>query len=102
MRNGRKIILLGEVLANESIGVFIQAQLPGIEEMGEVDLAIQCLGNIMVPCKLAAIIGGQGVNPGASGLSKRMMAWLTASAVFRTTLAIYINRDLRSTNVTSA
>jgi len=60
--HGRKFSSLGEVLANQSIGVFVHPTLPRRIRMGKVDLRLKIIGNPFVVGELPAVVIGQRVN----------------------------------------
>src|SRR5919106_6827771 len=55
-------MLLWEILAEQTIGVFIGAALPRRIGMGEVELELKCLSNLLMIGELLAVIGSQGVH----------------------------------------
>lgn len=59
-----KIGLFGEILAYESVCVFIQLFLPRMVGAAKISLRFQCLGYFGVLVKFFAIIHGDGVHSG--------------------------------------
>jgi len=51
---------LGDVLADEAIGVFVGSAFPGMVWGGEVELQLQCLLDERIAVKLRSIVGGDG------------------------------------------
>jgi len=57
-----EIMLLWEILSEQTIGVFIGAALPSCIGMCEVELELERLRNLLMTGKLLAMIGSQRVN----------------------------------------
>ena len=60
-----EIKLARQVLANETVGVFVAATLPGGVRIGEVEVGLQCAGNELMFGKLLAVVAGQRVHMAA-------------------------------------
>ena len=59
-----EIGLFGEVLSDESVGVFIQPFLPRMVRAAKIGFRRQCLGYFGVLVEFFAVIHGDGVHPG--------------------------------------
>ena len=59
-----EIGLFGEVLSDESVGVFIQPFLPRMIRTAKIGFRLQCLGYFGVLVELFAVIHGDGVYSG--------------------------------------
>ena len=55
---------LREVLANQVVGIFVQASLPRIVGVRKDPLGIQCLTDLFVPSKFLPVVVGERVDPG--------------------------------------
>ena len=58
-----EIGLFGEILSDESVGVFIQPFLPRMIRAAKISLRRQCLGYFGVLVELFAVIHGDGMHP---------------------------------------
>ena len=56
----RQVAALGEVLAEQAVGVLIRASLPGAARIGEEDAISKELGYLLVAGHLSALVPGQG------------------------------------------
>ena len=52
---------LGEVLTDQAIGILIESSLPGMIGVGEIDLRLQRLSDVLMSGKLLAVVGGDGM-----------------------------------------
>ena len=59
-----EIGLFGEILSDESVGVFIQPFLPRMVGAAKISLRFQCFGYFGVLVELFAIVHGDGVHSG--------------------------------------
>ena len=59
-----EIGLFGEVLSDESVGVFIQSFFPRMIRTAKIGFRLQCLGDFGVLVKFFAIVHGDGVHSG--------------------------------------
>ena len=59
-----EIGLLGEILSDESVGVFIQTFLPRMVRAAKIGFRLQCFGYFGVLVELFAVIHGNGVHSG--------------------------------------
>ena len=59
-----EIGLLGEILSDESVGVFIQTFLPRMVRAAKIGFRLQCFGYFGVLVELFAVIHGNGVYSG--------------------------------------
>ncbi len=57
-----EVRLLGKVLTDQTVGVFIQAALPTGIRVSEIDIGIKLGGNPLVMTKLTAVVYGDGVD----------------------------------------
>ena len=80
--NGRQVPMFREVLANETIGVLVQATFPGGIRMREVDLGLKVMRHAFMVAELASIVIGDRMHPVLCGVSASVTALRTASAVF--------------------
>ena len=55
--NGFEIPALGEVLANETIGIFVRTALPRCVWMSKVKLSVEFVGDPFVVRKFFAVVG---------------------------------------------
>lgn len=58
-----EIGLFGEVLSDESVGVFIQPFLPRMIRTAKIGFRLQCLGYFGVLVEFFAVVHGDGVHP---------------------------------------
>ena len=58
-----EIGLFGEVLSDESVGVFIQPFFPRMIRTAKISLRSQCLGYFGVLVEFFAVVHGDGVHP---------------------------------------
>ena len=65
--DGGEIPVFWEVLADEAVGVFVAAALPGSERSGKEEVGVQCGADVFVIGELGTVVGGQGMYPGAVG-----------------------------------
>lgn len=63
MADVEEIGLFGEILADESVGIFIQPFLPRMVGAAKIGFRLQCLGYSDVLVEFFAVIHGQGVYP---------------------------------------
>lgn len=49
-------LTLGQILANQAIGIFIGSSLPGVVRRGEVEFGLRLGLDLLVSVKLSAII----------------------------------------------
>lgn len=63
LTNVAEIRLFGEVLADESVGVFIQRLFPRTVRTAEIGFSRQCFGYSGVAVEFLAVIHGDGVHP---------------------------------------
>ena len=59
-----EIGLFGEVLSDESVGVFIQPFLPRMVRVAKIVFRLQCFGYFGVLVKFFAVVHGDGVHSG--------------------------------------
>jgi hypothetical protein len=52
----------GQILADESVGVFVGAALPGVVRSGEVDRGAELMLNVLVAVELDAVVGSDGAD----------------------------------------
>ena len=62
------VFSLGDVLPDPTVGVFIEAPLPGVIGVSEEPLHSQLVGDLFKVCKLSALVIGQGKNSIVIGL----------------------------------
>lgn len=60
--DGREITALRKILANEAVGVFVEATLPGGVRMGKIEIGIEGLGEGFVLGKLFPVVSREGMN----------------------------------------
>ena len=58
-----EIGLLGEILPDESVSVFIQSFFPRMVRVAKISLRLQCFGYFGVLVELFAVVHGDGVHP---------------------------------------
>ncbi len=63
LTNVAEIGLFGEILADESVGIFIQPFFPRMVGAAKIGFRLQCLGYSDVSVEFFAVIHGQGVYP---------------------------------------
>ena len=68
LSDGVKIGALGQILANETVGVFVGAAFPGVMGRGKVDLGGKLFFDLFINMELGAVVGGDGLNPVSIGL----------------------------------
>jgi len=61
-RERREITSFWEVLANESIRVFIQAAFPGCIWMSKIEISLQGFGNVYMLCEFFSVVAGDRVH----------------------------------------
>ena len=61
-RHQLEVMLLWEILTEQTIGVFIGTTLASCIGMCEVEPELECLSNLLMSGELLAMIGSQGVN----------------------------------------
>ena len=54
--------MLWQILPDQAIDLFIQATLPSLVRLGEIELGLQFIGNGFMVGKLSAVVGGNRVN----------------------------------------
>ena len=57
-----EVSFLGEVLADETVGVFVDGAFVGGVGVGEVDVHVEALGEVFVPSEFSAVVNGEGVH----------------------------------------
>ena len=62
------VFSLWDVLADQAIGVFVEAPLPRVIGVSEETLSRQLSGDLFMVSKFSAIVVGQGENPSLIGL----------------------------------
>ena len=60
--NAAQVGFFGQILTDQAIGIFVQAALPGLIRVGEIDFCPKFSGNGFMVAKLSAIVGSDGVN----------------------------------------
>ena len=61
--DGAQVPVLGEVLADQPIGIFVRTPLPGVVGMGKVDSGVQELGDPFVFGSLRAVVQRERMHP---------------------------------------
>ncbi len=61
-RKGPEIGALGQVLADESVGVLVEPTLPRMVGVGKVALCVEFFGDGLMIGELLAVVIGEGVN----------------------------------------
>ena len=99
---GVKGVLLGEILPDQAICIFIQSPFPGCIGMRKKEADVQSLGNGLMSSEFFAVIRRQGVKGEAEGFQQGRDRGCDGVGTPRATLARRLNRDLRSVKETSA
>lgn len=68
--DGREITALRKILANEAIGVFVEAPLPGGVRMSKIKIGIEGLGDGFVLGKLFSVVSREGMDVLRQGRQK--------------------------------
>jgi hypothetical protein len=61
MGQGSDITSFGHILANQAVGILIQASLPNTIGLAKIHGNPQLVGNGLMPCKFFAVIHRQGI-----------------------------------------
>ena len=101
--NGRQVPVFREVLANETIGVLVQATFPGGIRMREVDLGLKVMRHAFMVAELAPIVIGDRMHP-VLVRGERLCDGVTdrLGGLMEETACMTVYNDLRSTKVTRA
>lgn len=62
LRDVREVRALGDILTDESVGVFVGSSLPGMVRSGEEETHTSSPGNAFVFCKLQAVVSSDGLH----------------------------------------
>jgi hypothetical protein len=62
-RDVPQVRTFGEILANQSVDIFVQASLPGTIRVGEINLGLEFSGDGFMVGKFSAVVGGEGMDP---------------------------------------
>ena len=62
LRDVREVGTLGDILTDESVGVFVGSSFPGMVRPGEEELHTSSPGNAFVFCKLQAVVSSDGLH----------------------------------------
>ena len=93
---GREVGAFWEVPAHEAVGVFVQAPLPGMIMLGEVDLSAKPGCYLSVAGELLAIVISDGFDLVAIGKRATSQAFWTEAALLSASMASFVYLDLRS------
>ena len=78
---GAEIRGFGDELAEQAVGVFVEAAFPGVVGAGEEDIGGEGGGDGAVTGELLAVVEGEGVHEGVKGASRFWAAPPTSAAV---------------------
>ena len=94
--------MLGEILSNQTIGIFIEAAFPGGIGMSKKETHLEGLGDRLMVSEFLPLSDVKVCSGRARGFNKAITTVATESALLRTTLAKRVKRDLRSVKETRA
>ena len=49
-------------MADQAIGVFVEASFPGVIRLSEIDVGLELLGQALVAGELTTVVGSEGVD----------------------------------------
>ena len=70
--NGIKVCLLWDILSNQAVCIFVCPTFPAVVRRCEIEIDVQCFGNLFMIGKLLSVIGGDGFNKAQSAKASRV------------------------------
>ena len=93
---------LGDELAEQAAGGFVEAAFQGAVVAGEEDIGGKAGSDVPVAGELLAVVEGEGVREWANGASRFWMASPTCATVRLVSAGVSVNLERRSTSLATA